>query len=87
MINRKNVQATPSSPFRIRTRYDKNKGIYITHITCLKTISDTDASDLNLGKEIRAGTIRFKVIRPKTLLNEFIYAAQIIAGPMIKAES
>ena len=55
--------------------------------TCFVTISDTDESNLNFGRDIRTETIRFKIIRPKMILNEFIYAAQIMAVPMIKVES
>jgi hypothetical protein len=61
--------------------------MYTMPRTCLVTISDTNESNLNFGREIRTATIRFKIIRAKMILNEFIYAAHIMAVPMIKAES
>ena len=54
--------------------------------TCFVTISETNESNLNFGREIRTETIRFKKIRAKMILNEFIYAAQIMVVPMIKAD-
>jgi hypothetical protein len=54
--------------------------------TCLKTISQTDGSDLNLGKDIRVEMTTFKTMMSNTMLEELKYAAQRTADPVKRAK-
>ena len=54
--------------------------------TCLNTISQTDESDLNLGREIRVEITTFKTIISNTTLKEWKYAAQRTADPVKRAK-
>ena len=55
--------------------------------TCLKTISQTDESDLNLGIETRVEMTTLKAIMSKIRLVDWKYAAQITADPANSAKN